>query len=275
MEPLSGTLFNIASCSLANVIDQNISFTSYIDDFLFYTSHKNICILEQRMNINLIKIANWCSENGFSISFDKSSSIVFNNKKPVDVNIKMNNINIKNVTEFKHLGIILDFNLKWTQHIKYTKQKALKSLNTMKILSSKFHGVNRDVHRKIYLAYTQSILDYGSIFFMNADKKILSHLNTIHHMGIRLISRALKSSPVQSLYAESGIHPLDIRRRLLFSNFISNISADPKNPLYNLILNNYNLNKFDPDFNNEAFLKNQPLIVYYQNPKLQSCLHFT
>ncbi|XP_017303976.1 uncharacterized protein LOC108253823 [Diaphorina citri] len=113
------------------------------------------------------------------------------------------------------------------------------------------------------MAYTQPILDYGCSIFMNANKKYLSHLDTIHHMGIRLISRALKSSPVNSLYAESAILPLSVRRRLLFSNIIAKVSADQTNPLFNILFNNYHLNKFEADDINITY-KNQPLIYYYQ-----------
>ena len=49
----------------------------------------------------------------------------------------------------------------------------------------------------------------------DASTSLLAHLDTIHHSGLRLTLGAFRSSPVESLYTESGIPSLSRRRALL------------------------------------------------------------
>ncbi|KAI5727530.1 hypothetical protein M8J77_003369 [Diaphorina citri] len=74
---------------------------------------------------------------------------------------------------------------------------------------------------------------YGS-----AKNNVLSKLNPSHHTGIRIVTGAIRSSPIPSLYVESGIPPLSIRRNKLLMNYVLKIAASPLNPIHKVIFNN-------------------------------------
>lgn len=103
-------------------LDNDIKFSSYIDDFIFYYSHKDLNFLQQKMNSNLQLIADWCNANGFIISTEKTNFIVFNKSKKTDnIKLQLNQKDVQKVSEIKYLGMIVDQKLNWLSHIKYTK----------------------------------------------------------------------------------------------------------------------------------------------------------
>jgi ribonuclease HI len=55
----------------------------------------------------------------------------------------------------------------------------------------------------------------------------------VHHAGIRLATGAFRTSPVVSLYAESGEPSLSVRRILLLCRYASKLTAHIHHPSYN------------------------------------------
>ena len=73
-------------------------------------------------------------------------------------------------------------------------------------------GGDRIVLLNLYRALIRSKLDYRSIVYGSARKSYLKYLDTIHYQGLRLAPGAFRTSPVESLYAESNEQSLYIRR---------------------------------------------------------------
>ena len=73
-------------------------------------------------------------------------------------------------------------------------------------------GADRRTLKMLYKATVRSILDYGSQVYGSASKQVLSTLEPIHNEGMRRITGAFRSSPVDSLLVESGELPLYLHR---------------------------------------------------------------
>ena len=58
-------------------------------------------------------------------------------------------------------------------------------------------------------------MDYGCSIYASATTTSLKMLDTVHHQGIRLCTGAFRTSPVPSLYVESGEPSLSYRRNKL------------------------------------------------------------
>ena len=86
-------------------------------------------------------------------------------------------------------------------------------------------------------ALQYSKLDYGSIIYGSARKSYLKSLDTIHHQGLRLALGAFRTSPVESLYAESNEPSLYTRREKLSLQYTTKLAANPKNPAHNCVFN--------------------------------------
>ena len=57
----------------------------------------------------------------------------------------------------------------------------------------------------------------------------------MHHQGLRLALGAFRTSPVESLYAESSEPSLYTRREKLSLQYTTKLAANPKNPAHNCV----------------------------------------
>ena len=58
----------------------------------------------------------------------------------------------------------------------------------------------------------------------------------VHHRGLRLALGAFRTSPVESLYAESNKPSLYTRREKVSLQYTMKLAANPKNPAHNCVL---------------------------------------
>ena len=112
-------------------------------------------------------------------------------------------------------GQTFDKKLTFLPHIKYVKDKCLKALNLIKVVSGTEWGGDRKVLLHLYRSLIRSKLDYGSIVYGSARKSYLQILDPIAHQGLRLALGAFRSSPVESLLTEANELPLYLRRQKL------------------------------------------------------------
>ena len=87
-------------------------------------------------------------------------------------------------------------------------------------------------------------MDYGCIVYGSARKSYLQTLDPVHHQGLRIALGAFRTSPVQSLYAEAGEPPLELRRLKLAMNYLLKLKATPENPTYSIIIDPPYLQQF-------------------------------
>ena len=141
------------------------------------------------------------------------------------------------VEEAKFLGLLFDKKLSFIPHIRALKAKCLKALDILKVLSNTNCGGDRSVLLNLYRSIVRSKLHYGSIVYGSARKSYLKSLDTIHHQGLRLALGAFRTSPVESLYAESNEPSLYTRREKLSLQYTTKLAANPKNPAHNCVFN--------------------------------------
>ncbi|KAL1448403.1 hypothetical protein WDU94_005494 [Cyamophila willieti] len=165
-------------------------------------------------------------------------------QKTVTSQLSYDSVPLVFVDKIRFLGLIWDRKLTWEPHIISTRSRVLTALNALKMVSNKKWGVRRETLLLFYKSYVLPIFDYGSIVYASAKDKFLNKLNTVHHLGIRIATGAYRSSPVESLYVESGIPPLSLRREKLIVNYVSKVSASPFNPVRNILFSPLNTTGF-------------------------------
>ena len=141
------------------------------------------------------------------------------------------------VEETNFLGLLFDKKLSFIPHIKALKAKCLNALDVLKVLSNTNWGGDRSVLLNLYRSVVRSKLDYGSILYGSARKSYLKCLDTIHDQGLRLALGAFRTSPVESLYAESNEPSLYSRREKLSLQYTTKLAANPKNSAHNCVIN--------------------------------------
>ena len=126
---LGPLLFIVYINDLPNVssLTQSLLFA---DDTSIFCSHKDANHLVSIVNNELAKIIIWLRVNKLSLNLTKTNFMIFHpRQKKVSVNVPLTleNTVIKQVTDTKFLGILIDQHLSWNPHNDFASKKILKN----------------------------------------------------------------------------------------------------------------------------------------------------
>ena len=109
----------------------------YADDTTLFCYFDNIRN-KNTINNEINKVYDWLCSNKLSLNVSKSKYMCFHtsNKTVNYPNLKINNVTIDRVNDFKFLGLIISSNLKWNKHINHISIKVSKVIGIMFRLTS-------------------------------------------------------------------------------------------------------------------------------------------
>ncbi|CAC5391076.1 unnamed protein product [Mytilus coruscus] len=87
----------------------------------------------------------------------------------------------------------------------------------------------------LYKSLLKSILDYGCQAFNSASITVKSKLDRIQAKGLRIVLGAHKSTPLETILAESGEMPLQLRRDHLSLKYYARTKQNQTNPANQLV----------------------------------------
>ena len=244
---LSCTLFALAINNITSCLPDSVRCTLYVDDFAVYASSAHLPILERRMQLTVNRLCSWSVGRGFKFSPSKSAVMHFTKLRGAfpPPQLSLGNSLLRSVTEVRFLGMILDTKLSWLPHLKNLKAQCLRAMNILKVLSRTSWGADRLTLLRIYRALIRSKLDYGCQLYSSAPTSTLRILDPVHNLGVRLSLGAFRTSPVESLYAESGEPSLHVRRQKLSLQLYARLMGMPRSPVGLMVLNASNDGLFD------------------------------
>ena len=225
---LSTTLFILAINELVRQLPSKVQCSLYVDDFAIWVVYCKVHEGQQILQEAINHITVWIDAHGFTISATKTVAITFTKKRQVpNLNLVLNNRPVRFVTNTKFLGMYIDQRMSWKWHINYLRDKCNKVVFLLRKLSHTKWGSDRTTLLYLHKTLVLSVLDYGSHLYASASKSTLKKLDPIHNIGLRLATGAFKSSPVVSLYAETGFCSLDQRRVDYSLNYYSRVLRVP------------------------------------------------
>ncbi|CAK1581898.1 unnamed protein product [Parnassius mnemosyne] len=220
---LSPLLYNLYTSQILKYVDTSqVKILQFADDLLLYSENQNINTAINRINTALAQLHLYYSNIlKLEISSEKSKVLVFSKDTFVNSGIKINynNDTIPIANHHKFLGVVLDDKLKFDKHINYICQNAMKSINVLRSLAGTFWGSDPKTLSMLYKSIVRSHFDYSSLAYMNISSTLLRKLDVIQNMGLRIISGAMRTTPIVSMEVENCIPPLSLRRLQLAERF--------------------------------------------------------
>lgn len=221
--PISPILFLLYLTPLFNELERkmpSIKKPSYIDDLALVSTNKKV-----EQNIKELETAakiafNWAKNNAVAFDDIKSELIHFktkNKNKNKDKNggivVLPNGTKIKPSETIRWLGIHLDVELKFKDHIKIKTNAANKIFNFIRALANSEKGLKTKALIQLYKSCVCSVSDYGSeIWWKNQNQQnILKEFKLIQNKMLRKITGAFKTTPIHLLEVEASILPPEIR----------------------------------------------------------------
>ena len=132
---------------------------------------------------------------------------------------------LHDVPHHKHLGVTIQNNCKWDTHIKNIASKANLLISCLRCYKYK---LSRRALNTMYKSFILPVFDYADIIWDNCTKALSDSLEELQLEAIRTIIGAVRGTSHEKLYKESGICPLQERRKrhkLIFYHKLVNGNA--------------------------------------------------
>ena len=102
----------------------------------------------------------------------------------------------------KFLRVLLDENLNWIEHIKYTENKIAKNLG---LLYKARPFLERNVLLALYYSYIQTYINYANIAWGSTCRTNLKKINSQQKHAIRIIFNKNKFAHTREIFKEQKI----------------------------------------------------------------------
>jgi len=172
----------------------------FADDTNLFVSGQSIDEVSAIASICISKLNTWFLANKLSLSLDKTCFSVFgvhDVNTRCEVELRLGNVTLKQINCCKYLGIIIDNNLTWHEHIDYIYNKIL---NFTSIFYKTRHILPYKVLITIYFAFVYSHLLYGIEIYGNTHRGYLNKLMVLNNKLLQILQNAPRNAPVPDLY---------------------------------------------------------------------------
>ena len=187
----------------------------FADDTSLFSVIHDIQTSANNLNKDLERISNWATQWKMNFNPDttkQAQEVIFSRKvkKTVHPPLLFNNASVTRTSSQKHLGIILDNQLKFDDHIKMVFRKISKTIGLLR----KLHNfLPRAALITIYKAFIRPHLDYGDILYDQAyNMSFHQKLESIQYNACLAITGAIRGTSKEKLYQEIGLESLQLRR---------------------------------------------------------------
>ena len=157
-----------------------LDLTMYADATNLFYFNNDIETLFFTVNMELEKISEWFKANKLSLNIKKTNYTLFHKNTTKDnlplklPDSKIVNSVLKRQTSIKFLGVMLDENISWKEHIKTVENKLSKNIG---LLCKAKQKPDNESLKGIYFSYIHSYLNYANIASTNPTK-----LKKIHYL---------------------------------------------------------------------------------------------
>ena len=149
------------------------------------------------------------------INYSKTKLLTFGSAKalasePATTKVKIDGNEIQSVRSYKYLGVILDPQLTFEEHVSKCLRNASYKLS---ILRKVRPLLNKGAALQVYKSMILPLVEYGDVLYGGAKNQVLKKLQVIQNKSLKLALGLPKRTPTIQIHQTCGIHMLSERRR--------------------------------------------------------------
>lgn len=204
---INDLVLNVKYCSL----------NLFADDTLVSVSDDNVINAVNKMNMDLDVIAKWLQLNKLKLNIPKTKFIVISNKNQENktVKIKIEDLQLEQVSQIKYLGVIIDNKLSFRNNVDFIIKKVAKKISFLGRISSKLSTQARIL---VYKSIIAPHFDYcASILFLCHDGD-LQRLQKQQNRAMRIILQCSKFTSISFML--DALQWLSIKQRIYFNTLV-------------------------------------------------------
>ena len=205
---LGPLLFLIYVNDIVNEIEPTIKL--FADDTSLSLTLNDPDIRAEILKSNLDKIKNWAKK--WKVKFNEDKTDLLNITRDCNhiLQLTFGTKNLEPSQSHKHLGLIVQHNCRWDEHIRNICQKVNMLISCLRNYKYK---LNRKSLETMYKSFILPHFDYADIIWDKCTETQSNLLENMHLEAIRTIIGAVKGTNHQKMYEESGFCSLKERRR--------------------------------------------------------------
>jgi hypothetical protein len=201
----------------------------YADDIVLINNHATKEDVTNKINEDMTKLKSHIAALKLQINAEKTKLMIFQSSRAnrdMSKDIKlMENVIIERVECFKYLGILLDENLKFDDHVGCVQNKVAQACG---VLWKCKYDLPRHIKEYLYFGLIHSHLIYGNIIWGNCADSVIKDLQIQQNRAIRNIYLIDSRKHRVSMYSDLRLSFLPMRAIHFFvtTTFINNAIND-------------------------------------------------
>ena len=177
----------------------------FADDSNFFCTGQNLSDIFDTVNHELNAIVDWLNSNKMSLNVDKTHFMVFHpkgKKIPDNMNIEILGSKISEVKYTKFLGVIIDSNLTWKNHIQYISSKISKNVGIIKKART---ILAKETLLTLYYSFIYPYLNYCVHIWGSSNDTVLRKLLLLQKKVVRIICGVNRLSHSEPLFKSLSV----------------------------------------------------------------------
>ena len=235
---LGPLLFNIFLNDIFYFIN-DICIANYADDNIPYATNKDISSLLKTLERETNSLLDWFTINEMKPNANKCHLLVANPKDTIAVKLGLEEISNDQSVEL--LGIKIDKNLNFTEHVTKLCKKGNQKLHALARISK---YLNKDKLKILMKAFVISQFNYCPLTWMFHNRTLNNKINKLHERALRLVYKDITLSFQDMLNLDNSmtIHHRNIQKPAIEMYRIKNdLSPMPMKDIFKNYVNTHDL----------------------------------
>ena len=173
-----------------NDLQMHLTFLNCIqfaDDTTLYVTHTNIQYIRFCLEHDLLILQDWFLANKLTLNIGKSICILFGRHQGITLDIKLGDAKIPQAKSTKFLGMWIDQDLNWNEHV---NKLILKLKSRINLLKNGKNFLSTHALRLVYYAQIQSNMSYGiSLWGSLLNQEKAAKLQRIQTASVSILAR--------------------------------------------------------------------------------------
>ena len=205
---LGPLLFNIYLNDLL-FLSEFTDLCNFADDTTFYACDMDLNSLIKRLEHDSFLVIEWFENNNMKLNQDKCHLLVSGYKNE-NVSANIENEKIWETNKQKLLGLDIDRNLNFNEHVSFLSRKVGNKLTVLARLSNFMSFKQRSILLKTFV---ESQFGYCPLIWMFHSRRVNNKINHLHEHSLRIVYKDNYSSYVDLLVKDKSftIHQRNIQ----------------------------------------------------------------
>ena len=169
---------------------QSTSIGMYADDTVLYSTGTELNNIKNSLQEDLKRVDKWLTDSQLVLNQSKTKCMLFGTRYRLENTdifvLQLQSKIIERVTAFSYLGIILDEQLSWKEHVENVCTKASKRLS---ILSRIRYCLTLNAAKCVYQSVIEPVINYGDVSWGELSASCCHSLQRLQNRAARIIIR--------------------------------------------------------------------------------------